>query len=219
MRTNPHKISAALLLLAASPGLSEIIDRIAVSVGKSVITASDVDREIRVSAFLDAAKPDFTPANRKTVAGRMVEQKLVRRELESSRFPVPSAAEVEPILEQFKKEHYPKPGDSTRALAEYGIVEQDLVDELLWQRTLLQFIEVRFRPGIQITSEEIEKYFEQVVLPAARAANPGQPPALEDYRQQIEKTLTGQRVDQEMDTWLKEARRHTDIVYHEEAFR
>ena len=39
----------------------------------------------------------------------MVEQKLIRRELETSRFPVPSAAEVEPILEKFKKEHYPNP--------------------------------------------------------------------------------------------------------------
>ena len=50
------------------------------------------------------------------------------------------------------------------------------------------------------------------VSPAARAAHPGQPVALEDFRDQIETTLTGQRVDQEMDTWLKEARRHTEIV-------
>ena len=82
----------------------------------------------------------------------MVEQKLIRRELETSRFPVPSASEVEPILEKFKSEHYPNPGDMARSLADYGITEQDLVDELLWQRTLLQFIEIRFRPGIQITN-------------------------------------------------------------------
>ena len=93
------------------------------------------------------------------------------------------------------------------------------MDELLWQRTLLQFIEIRFRPGVQVTNEEIQAYFDQVVSPAARAAHPGQPVALEDFRNQIETTLTGQRVDQEMDVWLKEARRHTDIVYHEEAFR
>lgn len=208
-----------LFLLLPAPCLSEIIDRIAVSVGKSVVTNSDIDRQIRVSAFLDAVKPDFTPSNRRAVADRMVEQKLIRRELETSRFPVPSAAEVEPILEKFKKEHYPNPGDYTRAPAEYGITEQDIVDELLWERTLLQFVEIRFRPGVQVTNEEIQAYFDQVVSPAARAAHPGQPVALEDYRSQIETTLTGQRVDQEMDAWLKEARRHTDINYHEEAFQ
>jgi hypothetical protein len=207
-----------LLLLPALAG-AEIIDRIAVSVGNRVISLSDIDRQIRVSAFLDGAKPDLAPANRKAVADRMVEQKLIRRELETSRFPVPSAAEVEPMLEKFKQEHYPNTADFARALSEYGITEQDLVDELLWQRTLLQFIEVRFRPGIQVTNEEIQKYFDEVVIHAARAAHPGQPVALEDYRDQIEKTLTGQRVDQEMDTWLKDARRHTDIVYRDEVFR
>ena len=212
-----HYLAALLLLLAT--GRAEIIDRIAVSVGKSVIAASDIDRQIRVSAFLDGLKPDLTAANRKAVADRMVEQKLIRRELETNRFPVPSASEVEPIFEKFKSEHYPNPGDMARSLAEYGITEQDLVDELLWQRTLLQFIEIRFRPGIQITNEEIQTYFDRVVSPAARAAHPGQPVGLEDFRSQIETTLTGQRVDQEMDTWLKEARRHTDIAYHEEVFR
>jgi hypothetical protein len=212
-------ISLAAALFLLTWGRAEIIDRIAVSVGKTVITASDIERQIRVSAFLDAIKPDLSAPNRKAVAERMVEQKLIRRELETSRFPVPSVSEVEPILEKFKQEHYPDAGDSTRALTEYGITEQDLVDELLWQRTLLQFIEIRFRPGVQVTSEEIQKYFDEVVSPAARAAHPGQPVALEDFRDQIETKLTGQRVDQEIDTWLKEARRHTDIAYHEEAFR
>jgi peptidyl-prolyl cis-trans isomerase SurA len=215
----PTHTLAALLFVTVTPARTEIIDRIAVSVGKSVITASDIERQIRVSAFLDAVKPDLSPTNRKAIADRMVEQKLVRRELETSRFPVPGASEVEPILEKFQKEHYPNPGDMARGLAEYGITEQDLLDDLLWQRTLLQFIEVRFRPGIQISNEEIQTYFDQVVSPAARAAHPGQPVALEDFRNQIETTLAGQRVDRELDTWLKEARRHTDIAYHEEAFQ
>ena len=142
------------------------------SVGKSVITTSDIERQIRVSAFLDARQARSQPGQSEGIADRMVEQKLIRRELETSRFPVPSASEVEPILEKFKNEHYANPGDMARALAEYGITEQDLLDELLWQRTLLQLIEVRFRPGIQISNEEIQTYFDQVVSPAARAAHP-----------------------------------------------
>ena len=55
--------------------------------------------------------------------------------------------------------------------------------------------------------------------PAATAAHPGQPVALEDYRDRIEETLTGQRVDRQIDTWLKEARQRTEVVFHAEAFQ
>jgi len=62
----------------------EIIDRIAISVGKHVITTSNLDREIRVNAFLNESPPDFSPAGKRATAGRMVEQALVRDELEDS---------------------------------------------------------------------------------------------------------------------------------------
>jgi hypothetical protein len=42
---------------------------------------------------------------------------------------------------------------------------------------------------------------------------------LEDYRDQIEETLTGKRVDREVDAWLKEARKRNEIVIHEDALR
>jgi hypothetical protein len=203
----------------AIAGHAEIIDRIAVSVGDRVITTSDLDREIRVAAFLNGAKPDFGPASKRITADRMVEQKLVQKELESSRYPTPQPKDVLPALEDFKKRFYSNDGDFERALAEYGITEQEVRDALLWQRTLLEFVEVRFRSGVQVTDQQIQDYFDKVVAPAARVAHPSQPISLADYRDQIERTLTGQREDAEMDNWLKEARLRTEIVYHEEALQ
>ena len=210
---------AVALLTFALLARAEIVDRIAVSVGNRVIAASDLDREIRVAAFLDGVQPDFTPAGRRATAGRMVEQVLIRRELEVSRYPVPSAAEVAPVLQAFKKTRFPNDEDYQRALADYGIADQDVKDLLLWQRTLLLFIEVRFQSGVQVTSQDIQDYFDKIVKPAAVAAHPAQPIGLEDYRDQIERTITGQRADREMDTWLKEARNRTGIVFHDEVFR
>ena len=211
----PIALAFALLAFARA----EIIDRIAVSVGNSVIAESDLHREIRVAAFLDGVKPDLSPAGRRATAERMVEQVLIRRELEVSRYPVPSAAEVAPVLEAFKKERFPKDEDYQSALAEYGIADPDVKDLLLWQRTLLLFIEVRFQSGVQVTDPDIQDYFDKVVKPAAEAAHPGQPIDLEDYSDRIEQTITGQRADREMNTWLKEARTHTEIVFHDEVFR
>ena len=146
VRTPAAALAFALLSLALL-ARAEIIDRIAVSVGNRVITESDLNREIRVAAFLDGVKPDFSPAGKRATAERMVEQVLIRRELEISRYPVPSAAEVAPVLEAFKKERFPNDGEYQRALADYGIADQDVKDLLLWQRTLLLFIEVRFQSG------------------------------------------------------------------------
>ena len=115
--------------------------------------------------------------------------------------------------------HFKSDDDFRRALTEYGITEQDVKDELLWQLTLLRFIEVRFRPGVQATDQDIRDYFEKVVKPTAEAAHPGEPVTLDDYRDKIEETLTGQRADRELDNWLKETRKRTETVFHEELFQ
>jgi hypothetical protein len=207
-------VSASLL-----PTNAEIIDRIAVSTGNRVITTSDVDREIRVTAFQSGVKPDFSPANQRATAQRMVEQKLIRREMDQSHYPLPSPAEADPLVEEFRASRYTNDADFRQALADYGITEQDLRDELLWQLTLLRFIEVRFRPGVHVTDEEIQEYFDKNVKPAALAAHPDQPVSLEDYRNQIENTLMEQHTNREVDKWLQEARKRTEIVFHEEAFQ
>src|ERR1035441_10121619 len=89
----PWVLAALAFAVLAIAAPAEIIDRIAVSVGNRVITESDLHREIRGAAFLDGVKPDFSPAGQLATAQRMVEQVLIRRELEISRYPVPSAAE------------------------------------------------------------------------------------------------------------------------------
>jgi hypothetical protein len=208
----------AVVLALAAIAHAEIIDRIAVSVGNSVITASDLDGEIRVTAFLDSKPPDLTAASKRATAERLIEQKLIRREIELSRYPVPDAATVEPAFEEART-HFKSDEDFRRALAEYGITGQDVKDQLLWQLTLLRFIEVRFRPGVQATDQDIRDYFEKVVKPAAEAAHPGEPVTMDDYRDKIEEALTGQRADRELDSWLKETRKRTEIVFHEELFQ
>jgi hypothetical protein len=206
------------LLLSLLPLHAEIIDRIAVSVGNQAITASQVDREIRVTAFLNRTQPDFSPTARRSTAERMVEQKLVLRELENSRYPAPAESEVEPILEKFKKDNFASDDEYRRALAAAGITAQDLMDSEIWQRRLLLFIDVRFSPGVQVSDQEIQDYFMRVVEPAALAAHPGQPVALEAYRQQIEDKLKGEQVNKQLTTWLSNARQRTEVVFHPEAF-
>lgn len=198
---------------------AEIIDRIAVSVDNQAITTSDIDREIRVTAFLNRKPPELTPSTRRATADRLVEQKLILRELENSRYPQPSEAEIDPLIEQFKKANFATEEDYNRALAADGLTEQDLKNEILWQRRFLLFIDMRFRAGVQVSDQEIQDYFTKVVEPAALAAHPGEKVNLDDYRQQIEEKLTGDQVDRQMTTWLDNTRSREQVVYHPEAFQ
>lgn len=218
-RTSRWLAPAALAAVALLAARAEIIDRIAASVGNRVITTSDLDREIRVSALLNGVAPDFSPTVKHDTLERLIEQKLIRNELESARYPSPTDAEVEPEFVAFKKKFFKDDAAFQQALAADGITEKDVRDALLWQRSLLLFIEVRFRPGVQVTDQEIQDYFDQTVAPAARLAHPGQAVRLEDYRDQIEEKLIGQKVDQEMDRWMVAARKRNQIVYHPEALR
>jgi hypothetical protein len=206
-------ISAALQLASA-----EIIDRIAVSVASSVITTSEVDRAIRVTAFQNRVDLDFRPANQRETAERLVDQKLIRREMELSRYPQPAPSEASPLLAQVRS-RYQSDAEFQKGLKDYGVTEQELRDALVWELTLLRFIEVRFRPAIQVSNQELENYFEKVVKPAAQAAQSGQEVSLDDYRSRIEEKLAGERADQELDRWLKEARKRADIEVHLEAFQ
>jgi hypothetical protein len=213
-----HRGAWLVAFLALFAAQAEILDRIAVSVGNRVITETDLDREIRITAFLNSAKPGFTPENKRQTAERMVDQLLVRSELEASRYIMPSSAEADAALKE-EKNRFADDAAYRAALAEYGIAEEELKTRLLWQLTLLRFIDVRFRPGIQIGDDEIRTYFNDSVRTLAAQAHPGKTPSIDDYRDGIEQTLISQAANKQVDQWLKEARRRTHIQYHDEVFQ
>ncbi len=206
-----------VLLMAASR--AEIIDRIAVTVDNRVITASQITLEIRLTAFLDGNKLDFSLAARRNAANRLIEQMLIRREMEVGRYSAPSPGDVEPMLKAVQEQRFPHAGDYPQALAQYGITEEELKAHLLWQLTLLRFLDVRFRPGVEVTDAQIQSYYDKNRANLEAGAGGSRNPTLDDLRDQIRRILTEEGVDQQMDAWLAEARKRSRIEFHEEAFQ
>jgi hypothetical protein len=202
----------AMMTLAAS---AAVIDRVAVSVGTEAITESEIEREIRITALLNTETPDLSPASKHKAAERLVEQALIRREIELSRYPTPEMSDIEKTLDQIKSIRFGGEKGFQQALGGLGLTEDDVKRQLLWQTTLLRFVEMRFRPGVHVTEEDIREYFDKEIRPIT--AN-GSGVSLEDYRDRIEQAISGQRADKELDAWMKEARSRTRIVYHPEAF-
>lgn len=206
------------LSMAMMTAQAEIVDRVAVTVGHSVITLSEVKLQAAVTALIEGASPKLDAVALRLAANRRIEQALLRREMVLGGYEPAAPEAAQSVLASLKRDRFG--GDEAayrRALADYGVSEDDLLEQLQWQVTLLRFIELRFRPGVQITSEEVAAYYEETFLPSWSGAAP--PPALEDVAQRIETLLASERVNQLMDRWLNATRAQLDIVFREEAFQ
>lgn len=208
-----------LFSLLAATARAAIIDRIAVTLDNQVITASEIILEIRITAFLNGDALDFSPEARRKAANRLIEQKLIRKEMQVGRYTSPTPEEVEPMLKQIQTQRFPSAGEYHEALAKYGVSEEQLKSHLLWQLTLLRFIEIRFRPAVEVTDAQIQAYFNQNVAELQKRAGTSRNLTLDDVRAQIRDILTEQGADKQLDEWLAEARKRTRIEFHEEAFQ
>src|SRR5579885_2696715 len=76
-----------LLSMLAIPALATIVDRIAITVGSQVITDSEIDQRIRLTAFENGEQPDFSPVARRQAAQRLIDEKLVEHEMTVGHYP------------------------------------------------------------------------------------------------------------------------------------
>ena len=207
-------MGAGIVVVAAGMALAAVVDRIAVTVGNQVITETEILREIALAAFLNGEKPSFTPENKRKAADQLVEQKLVHKEMDMGHYPEATEEQAKELLEQTVRN---MGGEAAmqKQLVEDGLTEEDLEKHLLWQLTLVRFIDLRFRPAIQVTAQDALDYYRKEVAPKQK---PGQQVPLADVRDRIMKTLSAQKADQQLDEWLKHAKATTRIDYKKEAF-
>lgn len=209
--------SALCLLSACVLARGEIIDRIAITVGNEVITESQIVEELRVTAFLNHAKLDLSPEARRQAAARLIEQALVRREMDLSRYPAPSASDAETSLKSLRA-MYPSEQQYQKELQDYGISEDALKRHLLWQLTLLRFVDFRFRSGILISDADVQAYYqEQRTEWQKKGVQPI--PSLDEARAQIEEILTQKGIDQALDRWMMDVQTQVAIRYLDQSLR
>lgn len=206
------RVAAALVAsFCFSPAHAEIVDRVAASVGTRVIAESEVFDAARLTAFIEGTAVDLTAENRRKVLDRLIDQTLMRREIEFVRFQPPPDQDVVPLLEQVKSKYGNAYHD---ALANYGVTEQQLVAHLKWQLTMLRFIEYRFQPGVEVTASLIRQEYRQQTRDW-KEKNGTEPPPMESIRDELERIVRQRLVDSAMDRWLGEVRTQTQIRYHE----
>jgi hypothetical protein len=89
-------------------------------------------------------------------------------------------------------------------------------EELTLQSEILTFLNLRFRPAVQVTDADVLKYFtDQIKQGAGKTKQVAEAGALNELREEIEQKLTIERADKELDAWLQDQRKQTKIEYAE----
>lgn len=191
------------------------LDRIAVTVGRHVISEHDILQDIRLSSFLDSRQPGFSAEQKRQAASRLIDQYLVLQDAALTRTPLPSDADVAAMLTPIKA-RYASDREYRNALAQADISEEELSAHLLAGLRTLRYTDLRFRPQVEISEDALHAYFDKLTAQAGLSF-PSQ--SFEASRNDIEKVLTEQQTMQALDHWLNMARGETPIVYHEAAFK
>lgn len=205
-------------MICAHAGGAVVLDRIAVTVGTDVIKDSDIVRDIRVTSFLNREPLALTPESRRKAAERLIDQELIRNEAEVGRYTEATPEDIDKLLAQIRSGRFPSDDAFRSELKRYGLTEEQLRNQLRWQLNVLNFIEQRFRPGVLVSDEEVEKYFQENRAKFRQTAA-GKAVTLEDARDEIVEQLAGERVNKEFFDWLERARRRANIRYREAALK
>jgi hypothetical protein len=210
------------IILAACIALGQdgavIVDRIAVIVGNQVIKTSDIDRDIRLTAFLNREKPNFSSDAKRKSAERLIDQAIIRQQIATGGYRRPSDSEADGLLKQLRQDRFGGSEQQLRAaLNAYGITEDQLRAHLLWQLTVIRFIDQRFRPGVLVSDEEVRAYYDQHLAELKRQYPRNN--SFEELAPKIRASLEGERINQTFAEWLDQARKRTRIEYREVAFQ
>jgi parvulin-like peptidyl-prolyl isomerase len=212
------RAAAAILVLLAALAPGETLDRIAARVGTDAITESALRRNLRMEAFFASRSPDLGSESRRKAAERLIDQILIRRELELNRFAPPSSADVDAQLAELMKSRKEDSAALDRSLESYGFSLEDLRSEIQYQIMLLRFVDFRFNAGVLVTDDEVREAYEKEVVDEARKRN-AQPPSADEARAGILKLLTYRKTTTALEQWLAQARQQVKIRIFEEAFR
>jgi parvulin-like peptidyl-prolyl isomerase len=206
-----------IMPLTASIASAVIIDQIAIVIGNSIIKDSDIERDLRVTEFLNGDRLDLSNPARKKAASRLIDQVFIRREIQIGSYPSATFKQADEQLDKLKRQQYKTDTAYERVLRSYGITEADLRTQVQWQLTILSYIDIRFKPAVLVTDEDIEKYYNEHAA-ALERQHPGKA-SLDDVREQIRNIITGEKENQEFFAWLDDQRKNAKIQYLEASLR
>lgn len=204
-------------MLIAAPGATQgsasggpqTLDRMIASIGRVAITQSDAEREYRLETLIDqgrlpSAPPDAAALDR--VRDRLIDQALLDEQVKAeTAAPAGEAAAAASWLAQIRKKFMSQEAFDS-ALRELDMDETQLRRVLEGHERSLAMIDRRLRPAASPEQAEIAAYYRDTFVPDYAKSSQGAPPPLEAVEGRIREILVEQKIDSELEVWLKDLR-------------
>lgn len=212
-------VAAGLLACAAlaAQNASVLVDRVVAVVNNQPILLSDVRNEMRLASLEPRSGNEGEPTEQSALED-LISRALIRQQIRQE-----DVQAAEPLPEQVKRRLADLRRDlpecvhlhcSTEAgwqafLTEHGLTQAEVEHYLRMRMEVLAFIEDRFRQGIRIPQEDVEKYYRETLLPQYPKGE--QAPALAVVEPRIQEILLEQRVNELFGAWLDNLRKQGDV--------
>jgi hypothetical protein len=209
---------AALRAAQSDPQAAPVVlDRVVAVVNKHAILASEIDDEIRLSV-LDPNLVGLGALTRQGALEQLISRALIEQQIREQDMQAiaPSQDEVNARLEEIRKQlpacvrqNCATDAGWTAFLAAHELAPERVESYLRYRLEILSFIEQRFRQGIQISQQQIESYYHDILLPQYA---PGETvPPLDQVARRIQEILLEKQVNVLFDAWLTNLREQGDV--------
>jgi hypothetical protein len=205
-------ISLLLLSFSANAYAQKVVlDQILTIVNGEIITRSDLLWSI---ALIPESPDPAGPISNDLLQSKlevMVDELLIAQEAARVQVSEVSAEEINKKRAELIA-LFPSEAIFRKRLESVGLTS-DKLDDLLRQRVLIdKFVEFRFRSFVFVSETDIQKYYDEQLAPEVRKAGLV-PPPIEQVRDKIQQLLAEQKVEQETNRWLTDARQRADVVH------
>lgn len=197
--------SQAAAKAAAPSAHAANIDGIAARIGDDVVTDSEVRQLEDYQRLIDGQ-----PQSRATVVQELVDQWIVRTEAAATKFPHPTTTEVAEEFQALIKQ-FPSAQQFQVRLARAGLTQDEVRQVLERQLYYVRFLDYKFHAAAQVTSAQIEAYYQKELAPQLEKKGQSVPP-LNQVEAQIGQLLTQEEINEKAAQWLEEAKTRLRII-------
>ncbi len=203
-----------LMMLSAVAGHGQevqTIDRIVATVNHKPVLQSEWEDGLRFEGFLQGRPPEtFTPEERTQALNRLIDRVLLAQQMQAdySASPQELADRKDEIRAELQGAESEKGWHEL--LARYGLTEAAFNAALENQLTVMRFVELRLRPSVRVSREDVEDYYNQTLMPAVKKSGK-EPEPLEELRPRIRELLVQKQMDAVLEDWLANLRTQSEI--------
>lgn len=185
-----------------------LIDRVLAVVDEDPILQSEVDQVVRLR-MVEAVAEEDERSLRRRVLDQLIEQRIRFHEIDSFGFVELPPGDVEAgfavIRERFDDEE-----EFSARLEELDLEPDSLRQLVARQLMVLTYVDERLGPRVFVDLDDIRAYYDQTLVPELRRED-AEPPPLQEVREQIRAVLKEERLNEEIERWTEELRRHADV--------